>query len=124
MCSSDLDGSLDTSFNRKGFSIRRGLSDGDEGSYGVVIQSDGKIVSAGYRKTPSGFLLTRYNSDGSLDPLFGVDGSGMTFSALAAEGAEDGEGAQIHGIALDANGKLVVVGPVAPFSYAVGRYLP
>src|SRR6266478_5525335 len=37
----------------------------------LAIQSDGKLVAAGYSNSPSVFTLVRYNTDGSLDMTFG-----------------------------------------------------
>jgi uncharacterized delta-60 repeat protein len=46
----------------------------------VAIQSDGKIVVAGYSNNGSNFdfALVRYNTDGSLDTSFDSDGKVTT----------------------------------------------
>ena len=54
--------------------VRTGFGSGHGGAaaLGVVIQTDGKIVAAGYAR--KGFAIVRYNSDGSLDQSFGSGG--------------------------------------------------
>lgn len=71
------DGSLDTSFGVSGKVITNlGGADVIED---VAIQSDGKIVAAGFRLFPGwDFALARYNPDGSLDTSFGVNGVVLT----------------------------------------------
>src|SRR5688500_8368251 len=48
--------------------------------YSTVIQSDGKIVVAGFGQNGSNpdFAVVRYNSDGSLDNTFDSDGKLLT----------------------------------------------
>ena len=67
------DGSLDTTFSGNGKVVTDFLGGADEAN-AVAIQSDGKIVAAGYATDPSSrnyFALARYNSDGTLDTTFG-----------------------------------------------------
>ncbi len=65
-------------------------------------QPDGKIVAVGTNIGPDrDFALARYNTDGSLDTSFSGDGK------LATKfGGVDGA----SGVALQANGRIVVVG--------------
>ena len=79
-------GDLDTSFDSDGKVTTEVGSTYDRGR-SVAIQSDGKIVAAGYSTTvvTGDFALVRYNTDGSLDTSFDSDGkvttaigSGMT----------------------------------------------
>jgi len=62
------DGSLDDSFDHDGL-VTTDFGTGENRALGVAIQSDGKIVAAGYFDTGSGqdFALARYNTDGSPD---------------------------------------------------------
>ena len=71
---------------------------GDETA--MVLQPDGKIIMVG--GSASDFVLARYNTDGSLDETFGGDGLVTTDIAGGPDAA--------FGIALQADGKLVVVG--------------
>ncbi len=79
----------------------------------VAVQSDGKIVAAGVIGSfnpisgvfTSDFLLTRYNTNGSLDLAFGVGGKVTTeFFSLADRAAA---------IALQPDGKIVAAGDVS-----------
>jgi uncharacterized delta-60 repeat protein len=62
----NTDGTLDTSFGTGG----RVTTDfgGNDIGWGVMIQSDGKIVVSGFSN--GDFALARYNTDGSLDTSF------------------------------------------------------
>ena len=82
----NTDGSLDTSFDSDG-KVTTAIGSGNDYARSVAIQSDGKIVAAGYSYNGSNydFALVRYNTDGSLDTSFDSDGkvttaigSGMT----------------------------------------------
>jgi uncharacterized delta-60 repeat protein len=103
----NIDGSLDTTFGTGGFVIT---------SFGVgsevtssAIQSDGKIVVAGYMGFSSGmqsggtkFALARYNLNGSLDSTFGIHGK------ITTAVRDMGDGASTMGIQYD--GKIVLGG--------------
>lgn len=67
----NTNGSLDLSFGDGGFAI--GLP-GLEGRFNsLIIQSDNKIVAAGFATTNES-IFARFNTDGSLDPSFGDGG--------------------------------------------------
>jgi len=94
-----------------------GLSNGGRD---LTIQSDGKIVVAGYAHGPISleFCLIRYNSNGSLDNTFEVDGK------LTTNFGGDDYGTSI---ALQENGRIVVAGKAytgADWDFALVRYLP
>ncbi len=82
----------------------------------VAIQVDGKIVVAG--ESGSDFAVTRYNIDGSLDGTFSGDGKVITDIA----GTNDIP----YGIAIQADGKIVVAGSSgdepAVTDFALARY--
>jgi uncharacterized delta-60 repeat protein len=71
----------------------------------VRVQADGKIVAAGLSSDAgySDFTLARYNPDGSLDTTFGTNGTGIVYTDF-------GEGTVIKGMAIQADGKIVVAG--------------
>jgi uncharacterized delta-60 repeat protein len=80
------------------------------GSQSVAVQTDGKIVVAGYAVKPIDvgtkgalydFAVVRYNPDGSLDTTFGDNGR----TVIDLGGSDRG-----HAVALDAVGNIVVVG--------------
>jgi uncharacterized delta-60 repeat protein len=71
-----VDGSLDTSFGADGRVTTRFFGYGASSS-AVLLQPDGKIVTGGiayFDGYTGGFALARYNSDGSPDSSFGVEG--------------------------------------------------
>jgi uncharacterized delta-60 repeat protein len=104
------DGSPDQTFGTQGVVIYDS-SNSDEG-YGVVIQKDGKIVVAGYSYIFEDYrlqdvLVLRYNSDGSPDQTFGVNGVVTT----NIEGSDYG-----NAVALQPDGKIVIVGKTSSAS--------
>jgi uncharacterized delta-60 repeat protein len=122
----NANGSLDTSFS--GGTVRRNLSVDDFGDQGldVVVQSDGKILIAGFAHVDSAatfghsnaFALSRLNADGSVDNNFGTAGLVTTmFTTLDDFG---------RGVALQGDGKIVVVGQRSNQSqpdFGIARYL-
>lgn len=102
------DGSLDTTFGEAGKVIAVNGSCHD-----LALQSDGKIVAAGYRNDT---VVARYNVDGSLDLSF--NGTGFVITNV---GGSDGA----NGVAVQIDGKIVVGGYSSTgFTYkvAVVRY--
>jgi uncharacterized delta-60 repeat protein len=92
------DGTLDTTFGGDGIAIARGL----ERAQGVAVQADGKIVAVGNGEF-GGFVLARYNTDGSLDATFSEDGKiATTFFSGGSETAWD--------LAIQADGRIVAAG--------------
>jgi uncharacterized delta-60 repeat protein len=98
---------------------------GDGQGEGVVIQSGGQIVTAGWRTVGSGidsdFALTRNNPDGSLDTGFGSGGIATTDLG----GPDD----QALDAALLADNGIVAVGRtdasgILKTAFGVVRYLP
>jgi uncharacterized delta-60 repeat protein len=71
----NADGSLDKTFNSTGMVITPYSNDANSFN-AMALQSDGKIVvaSSKYNNNDPDGLLIRYNSDGSIDQGFGVDG--------------------------------------------------
>lgn len=85
-------GALDTSFGDGGV-VTTDLGSG-ESSQAALIQQDGRLVLAGTTgndRYTRAIALTRYTSDGTLDPTFGLGGSALTppppNSDLGAEAA-------------------------------------
>ncbi len=82
----------------------------------LAVQSDSKIVAAGATALPNGdgdFALARYNSEGSLDPMFGSGGKVNT--GLSASGAT------IQDIVIQPGGKILVAGGAGP-NFGLARY--
>ncbi|GAA4443745.1 VCBS domain-containing protein [Novipirellula rosea] len=91
-------GLMDTSFDSDGL-LTTDFGVGDETVSGLAQQSDGKIIAVGTANLD--FALARYNTDGSLDNTFDVDGL-QTSDLGATERA--------YSVALTATGKIVVSG--------------
>ena len=96
-------GSLDLTFDTDG-KVTTAIGSGSDVGNGVAIQSDGKIVVAGYSDNGSDldFAVIRYNSNGSLDTGFGSNGKVTTDIAN-----DDDYG---NSVAIQADGKIVVAG--------------
>ncbi|MCA9121898.1 MAG: hypothetical protein H6822_11525 [Planctomycetaceae bacterium] len=110
-------GDLDSTFGTGGLvttdlaSVTAGLSDK---ATGIAIQQDGKLVVVGSAKIGPGsdFAVVRYHANGVLDPTFSVDGK------LTADfGGED----TAQRVAIDADGKLIVVGQSGT-DFALARF--
>ncbi len=72
-------GELDVSFNGTGWAINPVPTWEGPGDYvGVALQADGKLICVGRMRTalnePTNILVTRYLTDGTLDPDFGTGG--------------------------------------------------
>lgn len=94
-------GSLDTSFGTSGIVI---TDFGNDLPKSIAIQSDGKIVVAGinYNGSSVNFALVRYNTNGSLDTTFDIDGKVTT--------NYNGSDCRAYSLALQSDGKIVLVG--------------
>ncbi|MBK8039987.1 MAG: cadherin-like beta sandwich domain-containing protein [Verrucomicrobiaceae bacterium] len=94
----------DSSFGTGGKVITP-IGTGDESAQEVKLQSDGKIIVAGFSHNGSNwdFALVRYNSDGSRDSSFGTDGKATTpISGSSNDYA--------YSIAIQPDGKFIVAG--------------
>jgi uncharacterized delta-60 repeat protein len=103
-------GLLDTSFSGDGFA---GYFTSPAGTaYSVAIQSDGKIVVAGFSNDNDNFALARYTTAGVLDTSF--DGDGIVTTDF---GSVDGA----YSVAIQSDGKIVVAG-FSNNDFALARY--
>lgn len=85
----NADGSLDTSFNSVGYAATPFLTSGSGAALydqcnAVGLQSDGKIISAGYTDAagPARVAVTRHTTSGALDTTFGDHGKVMIDASL------------------------------------------
>jgi uncharacterized delta-60 repeat protein/uncharacterized repeat protein (TIGR01451 family) len=102
----DSDGSLDTSFGTGGkVTTDLGSILGTVYDYGqaAVLQSDGKIIVAGYSEYSgdADFAVARYNQDGSLDTSFGTNGVVTTNFEYFDQG---------NATAIQSDGRIIVAG--------------
>lgn len=107
-------GSPDTTFDNDG-TIQTDLPfHRNDAGNGMALQPDGRLVVAGYgdNGADNDFALVRYNTDGSLDNAFDLDGIMITdFTALEVA----------HAVTVQSNGRIVVAGE-AQGDFAICRY--
>lgn len=97
------DGSLDGGFDTDGTLSTACIPNNVCYSRAVALQSDGKILVAGYTETANDdFVLMRYNANGTLDTTFDGDGKVITQVGNADDKA--------YGLAVQQNGKILVGG--------------
>jgi uncharacterized delta-60 repeat protein len=102
------DGTLDNSFGNGGKrTIDVDASGHDDGAYGVAIDSQGRIVLAGYANngTEDDFAVVRLNANGSLDTSF--NGTGIETTAVATP--SPGYSAA-YAVAVDGQDRIVAAG--------------
>ena len=105
----NTNGTLDSSFGSAG-KVIISIGSGDECIYDVAVQSDGKLVAAGYSSNGSNldFALVRYNTNGTLDSSFGAGGKVITPVGSSDEIA--------CALAIQSDGKLVAAGSTSSTS--------
>lgn len=111
-------GDLDPAFGAGG-KATLAFGGGNDSAEAVVVQGDGRIVSAGRTHSGGGFdfALARHLPDGTLDTTFGAAGKAVDDFA--------GENDAIRGAALQADGKIVVAGVLGSGGqddFGVARY--
>lgn len=110
-----IEGSLDPSFGTGGKVSTDFPGPSDDDGNGVAVQSDGKIIVAGTTNDTldRDFAVVRYNTNGSRDSSFGINGVVTT----------DFGGTQDFAtcVAIQTDGKIVVAGRSAQ-DFAVARY--
>jgi uncharacterized delta-60 repeat protein len=114
------EGSFDLGFGGAG-RVLTSINGADSYGQAVAIQSDGKIVVAGYATVGSNrdFAVVRYLADGTMDTTFG--NSGVLTTDFA------GAGDQAYCLAIQPDGRIVVAGYAVvngAASFAIARYLP
>jgi uncharacterized delta-60 repeat protein len=95
-------GSLDTSFG--GGKVTTSYSPATAAGGDVAVQTDGKYVVVGH--VGKDFLISRYNTDGSLDTTFGVTHSGKVDVHVGANGSTS----YALSVAIGANGDIIAGG--------------
>ena len=94
-------GNLDPTFGTGG-KVTTSLGSLGSGGYSVAVQTDGKIVVAGYSFGSNyDFALVRYTASGALDAGFGTGGKVITPIGSNDTG---------YSVALQSDGKIVVFG--------------
>lgn len=92
------DGTLDTAFSQDGRVITPVSSGNWDEAQAVAVQSDGRIVVAGWaysgNSSSGDHVVLRYNADGSLDAGFGT--AGATVTAVAGSRIDEGRAMQLQ----------------------------
>ncbi len=108
----NANGTLDSTFGTDG-----GLATDNPGGVinEIAVQADGKIIAANGGFANSGFGLTRYNANGSVDQTFGEFGRINTVfpagsSAVATE------------VLIQPDGKILAGGYLSPLGWVLARY--
>lgn len=98
-----MDGTLDASFSGDGKRVTN-FTPGDDFAWDVTLETDGKIVAAGFAAAASGgkFALARFNADGLLDDTFGGDGRVTTTLSTRHDAAT--------AVAIQSDAKIVAAG--------------
>ncbi len=106
------DGTLDTTFSDDGLVTTNFKDSVGEGAGGVALQADGRIIVVG--RSDDDFAVARYHPDGTLDTSFAGDGKVTT----DFDGGRD----YGYGVAVQNDGRIVVVGWRISRGFAVARY--
>ena len=102
----NTNGSLDTGYDTDG-RVTTDIGPGNRDvAHAAAVQGDGKVVVAGYTESLSGrdVALARYTTAGALDTTFG-GGDGIVVTPISG-GLDD----EVHALALQPDGKIVVAG--------------
>ena len=116
------EGFPDPTFGTGGFTLLDEPALPDEHLGDVVVLPDGKILAGGSRGSSEGFLLARFNSNGTPDFSFGPNGI-----RVQPYNKNPGEPRAINRIVRLGDGKLIAAGLGAgPMfdAFGVARYLP
>jgi uncharacterized delta-60 repeat protein len=114
-------GDLDPTFGNNG-KVVTVLGQRSEWANDMIVQADDKLLVIGASQDPDlalwyGFVLARYNADGTLDASFGDGGKVATVFGS--------ESAYVEAIAMQADGKIVVAGRIGDNvidDFLVARY--
>ena len=113
----NANGTLDTSWNGTGKTMTP-IGGIDDQAYAIAVQSDGKVLLAGYCKSGGSyhFCALRYNGDGTLDASW--NGSGKVITPIGA--GND----QAFAIAVQPDGKVLLAGTCfgQPTKFCTLRY--
>ena len=112
-------GTLDSAFGQAG-KVMTGMGLGDAFAFGIAVQTNGRIVLAGYSTSTQDhdFSLIGYTSTGTIDLSFGTAGFVTTDFAGATDDIA-------YAMTLQSDGKLVVAGKTGEYpenDFAVARY--
>lgn len=111
-------GSLDPSFDTNGKVVTAAANPSRANA--VTLQQDGKIIAVGESSNgkDSDIKVVRYNPNGSVDTTFGAGGTVIIdFGDLS-----DGSNERARGVAIQPDGKIVVVGGFTAGDFSVNAF--
>jgi uncharacterized delta-60 repeat protein len=113
-------GDLDLTFNGIGI-VTTTVTNTNDAANAVAVQTDGKIIAAGYGANGTEFVLARYTASGALDTTFDTDG-------IVRYVYPNSNGMAINAMALQPDGKILVAGYIIPPGssnrrFSLARYL-
>jgi uncharacterized delta-60 repeat protein len=110
----DVSGNVDAGYGTAG-AVNANISGEMDCLTALAVQADGKAIAVGYSVgvSTSKVLLARFTAAGALDPTFGSGGKVVQDITVGA-GAQD--------VAIQADGKIVVVGDAGDIDALVARY--
>lgn len=111
----NLDGSLDNTFNGNGKLVGT-FTQGVTRFYSTAIQTDGKVLAAGYTSNGNNhaFVLVRYTENGIPDSVFAFNGEQI-------DDLNSGASSSANSMVVQPDGKIILAGE-AGNSLAVARY--
>ena len=119
-------GSLDNDFGIGG-KVTTDIGNSSNICYAAAIQTDGKILLAGYSYVDGGydFVLIRYNAEGTLDNTFGVAGKVTTDIRNCQYNCSD----RGRAVIIQSDGKILLAGQSlnggnTDYDFAMLRYNP
>src|SRR6185369_13584295 len=100
-----LSGGLDPAFDGDGkVTVAVGTGSKNDEAFALALEPDGRIVAGGYAAdTPNKFAVARLQTNGALDPTFGVGGTGVAKVLVGARG-------EAHAVTLAPGSKIVLAG--------------
>ena len=119
----NVNGSLDNSFGLNGIVITK-IGSSNSLINSIAVQSDGKIIAAGFSLNSSGIpniALVQYNSNGIVDTNFGSNG--MVISDISGIGVRS----VINSLVIQSDGKIIAGGYTSngnDYDFAIVRYNP
>lgn len=120
-------GQLDSTFGAGGTVVTAVSATNWDEAHGVAIEADGKIVVAGWvyegQSSSGNFTVTRYRTDGALDPAFGGTGIVVTPVATGTK-ADEGRAVMLQDDSRVPTTRVIVAGSVNTTNsdFAVTRY--
>ena len=113
-------GTPDSTFNGRGYALFSAAGISESSGAGVALQADGKVVVVGSCSGVDGsndMLIARFKPNGSRDTSFS---GGSGYVRLDIDGTSSMTTETARGVAVQPDGKLIVVGDSRPWATGIG----